>query len=296
MRATSKIFAIPFPVLIFLPLWTALFWGNVSLEAQSSYPKTKEHSNKPQIELESPEDLYWEIGLRAGIGSKGEDRFNSNLRSFTDTYDPRIASKTKLNPPRSIAQGEFFLRRKISSESQVGFIGGYREWQRFGLKQISSEPFYTELNFRISNPYFLLMYWYDWNYKHWTLQAGMGIGMSQVFWDTKGYATSGREYYQQEGSLTGTGIEFRLESSVSRKITDSTSLQLGLALSWVNVPSLNGSFNGETASFYIREDGKVTPLTESTNQNAILITQQFSRKLEFQALTTTLFFGVSQKF
>lgn len=296
MRTTSKIFAILTRVLVFLNLFLPWLSKSPSLHAQTSYPKTKGHSVKPQIELDSEESLSWELGLRAGIGYKGEDRLNSYLRGFTDTYDPRVATKTKLNPPDTLAQGELFLRRKIASESRVGFIGGYREWKRFGIRQISTEPFYTELNFRLSNPYFLLMYWHDWAYKRWSFEAGLGLGMSQVYWDTKGFATSGREYYPQEGSLTGTGIEFRLEGSTSRKITDSTSLQLGLALSWINIPSLTGSFNGETASFYLREDGRVTPLTESNNQAAILLTNQFSRKLEFQALTTVLFFGVAQKF
>lgn len=296
MRATSKIFGISFRLLFFFPFGLALWIYQSSLEAQNSYPKTKEYSNKPRIELESEEKLFWELGLRAGFGYKGEDRLNSYLRGFTDTYDPRVLSKTKLDPPTNVAQGEIFLRRKIGAESKVGFIGGYREWQKFGLKQISSEPFYTDLSFKLSNPYFLLMYWYDWNYKRWTFEGGLGVGMSQVYWDSTGFGTSGREYFKQEGSLTGTGIEFRAEGAASRKVTDSTSLQMGIALSWINIPSLTGNFNGETASFYLREDGRVTPLTESTNQSAIFATHQFSRKLEFQALTTTLFFGVAQKF
>ncbi|EMO63834.1 hypothetical protein LEP1GSC133_1994 [Leptospira borgpetersenii serovar Pomona str. 200901868] len=248
------------------------------------------------MERPNLEEHYWELGLRAGIGYKGEDRLNSFLRGFTDTYDPRIASKTVLDPPNRIAQGELFLRKKISSESWAGLIGGYREWQKFGLKQFSSEPFYTDLSFKLSNPYFLLMYWYEWNYKRWIFQSGLGIGMSQVYWDSKGYATSVKETFRHEGSLTGTGIEFRLEGVVSRKITESTNLQLGLAFSWINIPSLSGTFNGESASFYLSENGNVTLLTESTNQTAMLATRQFSRKLEFQVLTTILFLGVSQKF
>lgn len=95
--------------------------------------------------------------------------------------------------------------------------------------------------------------------------------MSQVYWDSEGYATSGKETFRQEGSLSGTGIEFRLEGAVSRRIT-------------------------ESASFYLRENGSITPLTESDNQTSMLVTNQFSRKLEFQVLTTTLFFGIAQKF
>ncbi len=290
MRATSKIFGIFLSVLFFF-----LFPESI-LKAESEFPKTKAHSSKPALELPSLEEHYWELGLRAGIGYKGEDRLNSFLRGFTDTYDPRIASKTVLDPPNRISQGELFLRKKISSESWAGLIGGYREWQKFGLKQFSSEPFYTDLSFKLSNPYFLLMYWHEWNYKRWIFQSGLGIGMSQVYWDSKGYATSVKETFRQEGSLSGTGIEFRLEGAVSRKITESTSLQLGVALSWINIPSLSGTFNGESASFYLNENGNVTLLTESANQAAMLATRQFSRKLEFQVLTTTLFLGVSQKF
>ncbi|ANH00181.2 Uncharacterized protein LB4E_0713 [Leptospira borgpetersenii str. 4E] len=290
MRATSKIFRIFLSVLFFF-----LFPESI-LKAEGEFPKTKVHSSKPALERPSLEEHYWELGLRAGIGYKGEDRLNSFLRGFTDTYDPRIASKTVLDPPNRIAQGELFLRKKISSESWAGLIGGYREWQKFGLKQFSSEPFYTDLSFKLSNPYFLLMYWYEWNYKRWIFQSGLGIGMSQVYWDSKGYATSVKETFRHEGSLTGTGIEFRLEGVVSRKITESTNLQLGVAFSWINIPSLSGTFNGESASFYLSENGNVTLLTESTNQTAMLATRQFSRKLEFQVLTTILFLGVSQKF
>ncbi|EQA80013.1 hypothetical protein LEP1GSC193_0609 [Leptospira alstonii serovar Pingchang str. 80-412] len=290
MRTTSKIFGISFCVLLFFLCPKSV------LKAQSEFPKTKAHSSKPALEIPGREEENWEIGLRAGIGYKGEDRLNSFLRGFTDTYDPRFASKTELDPPKRTTQGEFFLRRNISSESRVGFIGGYREWQTFGLKQFSSEPFYTDLKFKLSNPYFLLAYWYEWNYKRWIFQGGLGIGMSQVYWDSKGYATSGKETFSQEGSLSGTGIEFRLEGTVSRRITESVSLQLGIALSWINIPSLSGTFNGESASFYLRENGNVTLLTESTNQTAMLVTNQFSRKLEFQVLTTTLFLGVARKF
>ncbi|EJP03169.1 hypothetical protein J9305_10720 [Leptospira interrogans] len=288
MRATSKIFGILLSVLFFL------FCPYSILKAQSS--KIKTHSVKPALEIPNPEEENWELGLRAGIGYKGEDRLNSFLRGFTNTYDPGVASKTELDPPKQTTQVELFIRKRIASESQIGFIGGYREWQKFGLKQFSSEPFYTDLKFKISNPYALLMYWHEWNYKRWIFQGGLGAGMSQVYWDSEGYATSGKETFRQEGSLSGTGIEFRLEGAVSRRITESASIQLGIAFSWINIPSLSGTFNGESASFYLRENGNITPLTESDNQTSMLVTNQFSRKLEFQVLTTTLFFGIAQKF
>ncbi|PJZ68515.1 hypothetical protein CH373_09490 [Leptospira perolatii] len=234
----------------------------------------------------------WEFGARFGFGWRGPNRFDQNLDGFSSTLNPSIPNHTNVQKGLGMAQGEIFFRTRISENFKAGFLGGYRLYQNFGLTNITSEPFYTKLEFGMQSIYLLAMVWQHGRVNRWlSWETGLGLGYTSAKWTSKGWATDFKDYFPQEGNLSGSGLEFRLEGALSTKVSDHVSLQLGVLLAWVNITSFDGSFNGDTSSFYVREDGRVTPLTSSANQQNILISQQYSRKLDMQSAYGGLFFG-----
>lgn len=297
-------YRVPKPLLFGLPsVWKGLRFGflllfyiaglsAVSGEEAPIAPKMKE---LPKNQAPAPEG-NWEIGARFGWGIRGPNRFDQNLNGFSSTLDPRIPSSTTQENNRMMTQGEMFARTKFGENFKVGFLGGFRYFQNFHLTNVTTEPFYTRLDFGMESIYFLAMVWQEGRFNRllrW--EAGLGMGYAQALWTTKGYATDGKDFYSQEGNLKGSGMEFRLEGSLNAPITDTVTLSFGTYLSWINIASFDGSFNGDYASIYIRQDGRVSPLTESSNQDNILLSNQYSRKLDMQSAYGGLFFGVNYK-
>nr|WP_246048677.1 hypothetical protein [Leptospira sarikeiensis] len=283
-----------------LSFYSILFVGLLtSLTAISAEePAVNPPKLKELPENKAPETPdTWEFGARFGFGMRGPNRFDQNLNGFSSNLDPRVASQTKQENTRGSFQGEFLARTRLSEGFKIGMIGGYRYYDPFSLRNITSEPFVTQLNFQMESFYLLGMVWQEGRFnRYFRWEAGLGLGVTRALWVTKGYATDGKEYYEQNGNLKGSGLEFRLEGSLIHPINERVSLSFGTYLSWVNITSFDGSFNGDTASFYVRQDGRVSPLTESANQDNILLSNQYSRKLDMQSAYGGLFFGVNYKF
>ncbi|TGK17561.1 hypothetical protein EHO61_13210 [Leptospira fluminis] len=270
-----------------LLLFPTLIFGE-----DAAIPKFKE---LPQ-ERVSPAEDKWEFGARFGAGLRGMDRFDHNLGGFTSSLDPTVFTVTKVRNERTMTQGEILIRNRFSGNFKVGVIGGFHYFQNFGLTNITGDPFYTKLHFGMESLYLLAMVWQDGRInRRLNWEAGFGGGYTKALWVSGGYATNGKDYYVQNGNLSGSGIEFRLEGSISTPVTNHVTVSAGVFLSWINIASFDGSFNGSTSSVYIRQDGRVSPLTESANQQNILLSQQYSRKLDMQSAYGGIFFGVNYR-
>ncbi len=282
----------PVPLFLLSLIWVFCL---SSLNAETESPRAPKLKEMPRTKPDVPEGK-WEIGGRFGWGIRGPNRFDQNLNGFTSTLDATIPSSTTQQNSRMMTQGEMLLRTKFSENFKVGFIGGFRYYDNFHLTNVTTEPFYTRMDFGMESLYLLAMVWQEGRFNRYlNWEAGLGLGYTRALWVTKGYATDGKDYYPQTGDLKGSGMEFRLEGSLNAPVSDRVTLSFGTYLAWINIASFDGSFNGDSASLYIRQDGRVTPLTESANQDNILLSNQYSRKLDMQSAYGGLFFGVNYK-
>jgi hypothetical protein len=254
-------------------------------------------SASTQLGSHSEEDSIIEFGLRAGPGFRSKDRFENNLENFTSTFQPGIFSKTKTDGFRNLDFIEGMVRMGFSDNQRFGFVFGSLNYSRANLTEVTSDGYLTRLNFDISTDYLLLSYYYLWNLsKNWGLEAGLGFGGNETRWASSGFTSSQLEYIPQSGKLRGTGISLRLEGSINYRVNDQLFLQLGWMIGNHTVPSFSGSWNGKAASFYIREDGKTTPLTESRATDSIVLTNQFTRALDMNATYTGIYFSAILRF
>ncbi|MCC5813885.1 MAG: hypothetical protein JJT78_03955 [Leptospira sp.] len=239
----------------------------------------------------------WEIGIKGGPGYRSKDRFENNLQNFTSTFQPGIFSNTNTFGFRDVGFSEFVFRLAFAENQRFGFSVGNLNFHKAGLQEFTSDGYITRLDFDISTVYVIFTYHYIWNLnKKWSIEAGMGFGGNQTSWGAGGYSTNGIEYFPQKGSLRGNGISLRMESGVNYRINENFTLQMGLMWGLHSVPSFSGTWNGNIATFYIREDGKTTPLTESRATDAIILTNQFTRALDMNASHAGLYFSALLRF
>lgn len=244
------------------------------------------------------EDLStWEIGIKGGPGYRSKDRFESNLQNFTSTFQPGIFSNTDTFGFREQTFTEFVVRSEFAENQRFGFVIGNLNFHRAGIQEFTSDGYITELNFQIATTYVIFTYHYLWNLnKKWAIEGGLGFGGNQTSWGANGYSTNGIEYFPQDGNLRGNGISFRMEAGFNYRVNENFTLQLGLMWGIHSVPSFSGTWNGNIATFYIREDGKTTPLTESRAVDTIVLTNQFTRALDMNASHAGLYFSALLRF
>lgn len=282
----SRIFSFRnLPFLIILGLVPATLNAQVSISATT------------QLGKHTGEDSIIEFGLRAGPGFRSKDRFENNLENFTSTYQPGIFSKTKTDGFRNLDFLEGMVRMGFSDNQRFGFVFGSLNYNRANLTEVTSDGYLTRLNFDIRTDYLLLTYYFLWDLsKNWGLEAGLGFGGNETRWASSGTSASQSEYFPQSGKLRGSGISARLEASVNYRVNDYLFLQFGWMIGNHTVPSFSGSWNGKAATFYIREDGKTTPLTESRATDSIVLTNQFTRALDMNATYTGIYFSAILRF
>lgn len=230
------------------------------------------------------EPTILEFGIRGGIGFRSKDRFERNLEGFSSTFQPGIISRTRAEGFRNLDLGDLFFRVGFSRNQRLGLVLGTGQFQKSNLTEITSDGFLTRLDFGINTNFLLFTYHYLWDIqKRWGVEAGLGFGGNETLWTASGFSGSSREYFPQEGRLRGSGISFRADSSIYFRPNDTVVFQVGLQYTHHSVPSFSGSWNGAQATFYIREDGRTTPLTESRVADTILLTNQFTRALDMNA-------------
>lgn len=238
-----------------------------------------------------------EVGVRAGIGFRAKDRFESDLENFTSTFQPGVFSRSNVTGFRNLNMGEVLLRMGIDNNQRFGFTAGNVDYSRATLTEVTNDGFYTRLSFDINTTYLLFTYHYLWQLnKQWSLEAGLGLGANETLWNSGGTTYSIRESFEQRGRLSGNGISYRMESSFNFRPNDLIVLQIGILWGLHTVPSFNGSWNGASSTFTIREDGRTTPLSESRVTDTIILTNQFARSLDMSSSYSSLYFSTMLRF
>lgn len=291
---------------IFFSLYVLLFFC-LPILSQAKQPKQVK-PNPKDVFVEEDEDSpavdrfrqrEFEIGVRYGIGSKPEDRFESQLKNYKSESSPFVYSQTQLSPFRNTINMEFLARIRLYENSKVGFVYGQTQFNRFHINEVTSiyaPTLYstTRLNFNLKVEYFFLMYYHEFKFKNFYVEAGMGLGVNTVTWKTDGNTFSSDAYYPQTGYMVGNGLGYKLELSLNRKITNNWIFQFGGFYNYYTVPSFDGNFNSSSGSFYLRADGTVAPLSTSEFRDTVIDTNFASRKLDMR--TGNIVFFVSTLF
>ncbi|MDX1961039.1 MAG: hypothetical protein SFU98_20890 [Leptospiraceae bacterium] len=249
---------------------------------------------------EEEEEEYnrkFEIGARMGSGYHPKDKFENDLgtyRSLNNTFTP---SFTNLSPFRKTTNTEFFARVRWSDRWKGGVLFGNTGFENFRLEEIDQALAYSKLNFRMDTDFLLLTVYYEWKFNKYFIDFGGGMGVNNTGIKTNGYIISARNsIYEQEGTLVGNGLAYRLESSLSRSITENILLQVGVSGSVVTAPYFSGSLNGESGSFYIRADGTVAGLNQAEFTSSLASTNFASRRLDMVYGYGQIFVGTVYRF
>jgi len=238
----------------------------------------------------------FEFGIRYGFGYKNRERFDENLKNFRSFDAPNIYTHLSISGFQNLSNGELIFRRRWSQNAKFGFAYGFNQYEKFQMTEVASDGYLTRLNFHISTNYFVATYHTEWNFRRFFLEGGLGIGVNQTSWKTTGYAVSSSEYQNQKGYLSGSGIQYKIEGSVNKKITDTLIFQLGVAMNFSSVPSFSGSLNGNSNSFFITRDGKVNSINQSDYSDNYLWYNTATRRLDFFVGSSVLYFSCIGRF
>jgi hypothetical protein len=238
-----------------------------------------------------------EVGLRGGLGYRAKDRFENDLENFTSSYRYGIYSNTQVTGFRNLSMAELFLRVGVSENQRFGLVVGNTDFSRASLTEISSDAYFTRLKFDIQTVYLLFTYHYLWNWnRQWGAEAGLGMGYNETLWYSEGATFSAKEAFSQQGRLSGNGFSYRMDSGINYRPYENFVFQFGILLGNHTVPSFNGSWNGASSTFTIREDGSTTPIAQSRVADSILLTNQFVRSLDMNASYASLYFSSMMRF
>ncbi|TGK78924.1 hypothetical protein EHQ24_15345 [Leptospira noumeaensis] len=242
-----------------------------------------------------------EVGMRYGAGERVPGRFDGDLKQFSSTFNPLIFSSVSLNGGKSTDLYEGFVRFLLDSRSRVGFVVGRNDWQMLQLTEVTSDLYYTKLRSEIYSYHVLGMYYFNMPiFRNWEWENGLGVGFTSADWNLWGYsigeAAPNTRYYNQRGRLRGSGLAYRVETAINRRLYEDTFFQIGLGYHHVAIDKFSGNYNGELSSFYIRADGKVGVIDDTRIIDATVSTAQTFRRLDMNSGSWVLYFSVFQRF
>ncbi|MCW7501144.1 LIC_11366 family protein [Leptospira soteropolitanensis] len=250
----------------------------------------------------SAEPSGMEVGLRLGGGERVPGRFDGDLKQFSSTVSPLVASDVSLSGGKSTNLYEGFFRFLLDSRSRVGFVIGRNDWQNLQLTEVTSDYYYTKLSSEIYSYHILGMYYFNVPvFRNWEWESGLGGGFTSADWNIRGFSAGGglapdTQYFNQRGRLRGSGLAYRAETAINHRLYESTFFQIGLGYHHIAIDKFSGNYNGETSSFYIRADGKVGVLDDTRVIDATVSTAQTFRRLDMNSGSWVLYFSVFQRF
>ncbi|MCB1156093.1 MAG: hypothetical protein H7A25_02355 [Leptospiraceae bacterium] len=164
------------------------------------------------------------------------------------------------------------------------------------LKEYNSDPYFIYLKNNLRTEYLFLSFYYNWYFRRFYLEAGAGLGVNQSYWNVNGFSITKFGLSKEEGFFSGSGLSYRLETSLNRKLLDSIILQLGIGIDFHTVPSFRGTLNEDPGSIYIRSDGSLSQMTENeTLSNLNLYNSQVLREIDMASSNILVFFSVIHK-
>jgi hypothetical protein len=243
----------------------------------------------------------YELGFRTGVGSRVPGRFDSDLNQFSSTFSPLVYSNLNISGGKQIQTYDLFIRWMLDSRSRVGFTIGRNDWENLKLTEVTSDFYYTRLNSEIYSYHFLGMYHFNFPLsRHFEWETGLGMGFASADWRIRGYSIGelppNTQFFRQVGILRGSGLTFRGETAINRRLVDSTFFQFGIAYQHIAIDKFSGNYNGEVSSFYIRNDGRVGVFDDTRILDANVSSAQSFRRLDMNTGAWTLYFSVFQRF
>lgn len=247
------------------------------------------------------EKTNFEVGLRTGLGERVPGRFDGDLQQFSSSFSPLVFSDISLTGGRQTSLFEAFFRVSLDQHSKVGFIVGRNDWATFRLTEVTSDLYYTRLNFVIYSYHMLAMYYFTYPIlRNWEWESGLGLGFSSADWQTNGYSVGGFDpdlrYFRQVGILRGSGLAFRGETAMNHRLYENTFFQIGVGYHHIAIDKFSGNYNGDASSFYVSSSGQVGVFDDTRIADIALSSAQSFRRLDMSSGSWILYFSVFQRF
>ncbi|MCG6149714.1 hypothetical protein EHR04_06515 [Leptospira levettii] len=242
-----------------------------------------------------------EVGMRYGAGERIPGRFDGDLRQFSSTFNPLVFSDVNIKGGKTTNLYEGFIRFLLDSRNRVGFYIGRNDWQILQLTEVTSDLYYTKLNSEIYSYHVLGMYHFSMPIsRNFEWENGVGMGFTSADWNIRGYSIGeplpNTQYFNQRGRLRGSGLVYRVETAINRRLYENTFFQIGIGYHHIAIDKFSGNYNGETSSFYIRADGRVGVIDDTRIIDATVSTAQTFRRLDMNTGAWTLYFSAFQRF
>lgn len=263
---------------IFLPL--IFFSASVSAEKEDDYDTGRE----------------FELGLRLGTGYHAKDRFESSLSSFKSLNSVFTPSVTELSPFRRTGNSEFFFRARWSRRWKVGFTFGNLKQEKFLLQELSSNGNYSRLKFNMNTDFLFINAYYEWYFRKFSVELGGGLGVNNTNLNSDGFNYTSFGFSAENGRLTGSGLAYRLETALNKRITENLTFQIGAAVSVYTVPYFSGSLNDSSGTYYVKSDGTVSQATASQAGSTVLSDEINVRRLDMVLGNFQIYMGTMLRF
>jgi hypothetical protein len=242
----------------------------------------------------------WEIGLRTGTGYRVPGRLDSNLNDFSSSFSPAVFSDVDLSGGRQTATYEGLARILLDANSKIGIIIGRQDLSKLVLTEVSSDFYLTKLQSEIFSYHVMGTYHFVTELsRNWEWENGIGMGFTSADWQIRGYSigdANNPSYFQQRGNLRGSGLAFRAETSINRRLGDNNYLQIGIGYHHIAISNFSGNYNGESSSIYLSTNGKVGVFDNTRVFDVNVSTSQYLRQLDMNSGSWNLYFSVMHRF
>ena len=250
----------------------------------------------PDKDEEVDLEREFEVGIRGGVGYRGDDRLSNALENYKTFSGVNVYGTTYLSPFHFSRNLEAYARTRWTDRSKAGFLVGRGNFQKFYLLETNTSPEITRINFNLGSDYLLLSYHQEWIYKKFIIEGGILFGVNNTEMSPQGYTLSRYGYKELNGFMTASGLSYRLELGLKRKIKESLYYEAGFSATMHTAPYFNGSFNDSLGSYYVRSDGSLELLSNSQFGESIAYTNYASRKLDMVYSVLQLYVGLSKRF
>lgn len=238
----------------------------------------------------------FELGLRLGSGYHAKDRFETSLSSFKSLNSALTPSVTDLSPFRRTQNSELFFRARWSRRWKVGFTFGSLRQEKFLLQELSSNGNYSRLKFNMNTDFLFINAFYEWYFRKFSIELGGGLGVNNTNLNSDGFNYTSFGFSSDNGRLTGSGLAYRLEAAVNRRITEYVTFQIGAAVSVYTVPYFSGSLNDSSGTYYVKSDGTVSQATAAQAGSTVLSDEINVRRLDMVLGNFQIYMGTMLRF
>jgi hypothetical protein len=238
----------------------------------------------------------FEVGIRSGIGYRGDDRLSNALENYKSYSGAGIYGNTYLSPFHITKNIEAYARTRWTTNSKAGVLIGSGNFQSFHLNEFNTYPEYTRINFKLASDYLFLTYHHEWLFKKLSVEGGIALGVNNTELNPTGFTVGKYGYSELNGFMTANGLSYRLELGVKKLIQERFFFETGVTATMHTAPYFNGSYNDSLGSYYLKSDGSLDLITNSQFQESIANTSLSSRKLDMVYSVFQVYVGIGKRF